>query len=89
MCRGEGVGRNTSFPSPKSSHEKDNTVRSFLASFAGMAIVVAFLYPAYGLAAVCVVLSICVVALHEIWRRAEAIRFMMELKLDREGMFGR
>jgi uncharacterized membrane protein YoaK (UPF0700 family) len=73
----------------KSSQEKDDTACSFLASFTGMAILVAFLYPAYGLAAVCVVLAICVVALHEIWRRAEAIRFMMELKLDREGMFRR
>jgi hypothetical protein len=75
--------------SVKSSHEKDATARSFLASFAGMAIAGAILYPDYGFAAVCVVLSLCLSALHEIWRRAEAIRFMMEIKLDREGMFGR
>ena len=41
----------------KSSHEKDNTARSFLTSFAGLATVVAFLYPTYALGASCLYAS--------------------------------
>lgn len=74
--------------SVKSSYRKDDFRRTVSISIAAAAAGVSFYYPEYGVPAVCVILSLCLATLNEIWQRAEGIRFMMELKLDHEGAFG-
>lgn len=72
----------------KSSSGRDDFWRMAAMSAASVATVIGFYTPGYGLAAICFILTLCLGALNEIWQRAEGIRFMMELKLDREGAFG-
>jgi hypothetical protein len=68
----------------KSSRGKDDFWRSVAIGAASVACVLSFSYPAYGMAIIALILTLCLTVLNEIWLRVEAIRFMMEFKLDRE-----
>ena len=67
---------------------KDDLWRTLSVSVAAMACMVSFYFPGHAVTAAILVLGLCLAALNEIWQRLEAIRFMMELRLDREGAFG-
>jgi hypothetical protein len=67
-----------------SSRDKDDVLRTISISVASVACVASFCYPGYGMGAVAVILTLCLSTLNEIWQRAEALRFMMESRLDRD-----
>ena len=69
----------------KSTRERDNFWRALSIFVALGACVASFYYADYALTAACIVLSLCLAALNAIWQRVEAIRFMMELRLVRDG----